>query len=355
MSDINFLESKKPDEDKKPRDQADKKIIWSDPESKAPLKKETAFSLLSIFNRKKENKKPAIQIKESREKILKLIKGGGREQLKEKKPVKGFFRGWGAIFNKAPKKEILVDYHQALNQEKSKRSQTAGQFQAAKILSKPAAPAKNEKPALNGAAVKAKAAVAREQGISKVLETNLIKGEIITFFDWKKKAVSLAGAILAPALAVGLIYFGLDYYEKYSLDKLERQAAGVNSIDEKIGQAKEGLEEITKFQTRSRAVFQVFSQHIYWTNFFKFLEDNTIGDVYYSFFTGDTGGAYTLESMAKKYNNISEQINVLRDNPLVVSAKTSGGNYIKGDEKNKPGIKFNFTFAILKKIFTDLK
>ena len=157
-------------------------------------------------------------------------------------------------------------------------------------------------------------------------------------------------AILIPALLVGLAYFGLDYYQKYSLARIKNQADKYNGLLDEIKQEEAGLAEILQFQDRLKKVSQIFSQHIYWTNFFKFLEDNTIKDVYYNNFDGDTGGRYALQANGKKLVNITEQINSLNKNSQILEALAGGGRLAGGSGKDS-AVTFELEFSITKDIF----
>ncbi|MDO8667503.1 MAG: hypothetical protein Q7K35_00185 [bacterium] len=188
---------------------------------------------------------------------------------------------------------------------------------------------------------------------AKVLETNLIKGEIITFFDWRRKIITLINAILIPIFLLVIIHFGLIFYQGQNQKKLQEQAKSLNDLTEETKQEEVGLKEILDFQARLKIVSQIFAKHIYWTNFFKFLEDNTIKDVYYAGFSGATGGSYSLEAVASDFSNISEQINILRDNEKITEARTLGGEFMTDDSADGNKVKFTLDFTISKDIFIE--
>lgn len=192
-----------------------------------------------------------------------------------------------------------------------------------------------------------------DEKMQPVIRTNLIKGEIITFFDWPSKIIVLISLILGPVFLVGAIYFGVMYYKKANQVKSQEQAQKFIELTQKINQEEVGLKEIIDFQTKLKIISQIFAKHLYWTNFFKFLEDNTIKDVYYSGFTGDTSGNYSLDALAVSYNNISEQAKILKNNKNITDVQVTGGEMMRGDADNKTKIKFILKFSILKNIFTE--
>ncbi|MDD4900860.1 MAG: hypothetical protein PHS62_01955 [Patescibacteria group bacterium] len=192
-----------------------------------------------------------------------------------------------------------------------------------------------------------------DKDAEKVLETNLIKGEIITFFDWHKQIANLIKAIVIPAVIVFLAYFGLAYFQNQNQEKIKDQVAKIEKITEQIKQKELGFKEAVAFQDGLKAVSQIFAKHIYWTNFFKFLEDNTIKDVYYKGFSGDTGGNYSLDAVAVKFSDISRQVDVLKANQKVVSVKTAGGSFMSNGAGKNPSVAFDLKLSILKNIFIE--
>ena len=196
-------------------------------------------------------------------------------------------------------------------------------------------------------------AVTDGESVPAVLETNLIKGEIITFFEWQKKIFTLINAILIPIFLVGAIYLGLMFYQKESQAKNLELVNKFNELTAQITKEETGIKEIIDFQNRLKLVSLIFGQHIYWTNFFRFLEDNTIKEVYFGGFNGDTSGQYTLNAMAENYNNITEQINVLKSNNQIKSVTAAGGELAPSSGDKKTKVKFDLGFSILKSIFTE--
>lgn len=400
MSDIDFLGHKKSGGDDEPPQKAGEKkpeVVWSEPERQANIVKATPFTFLRFLNKKNDQAKaakkpePAIdnnKIKQSRQEILKLIKNSAnRETASKNKVRKKLFAGLRAKFAKQPNhREIMIDYQQIFNKEKANRSRPAESASPKLQRGEPLArtdktehgePAKTSlagwlgnlrkllrlkprpRPAKKSAAetgAKLQKLVAPEPAgrlFSDVLETNLIKGELVTFFDWRKKIIVFASAILASVVFVAAAHFATLYYQGQSQAKNLEQTKKFEDLSGKIKREEAGLKEISDFQTKLKIVSQIFAQHLYWTNFFKFLEDNTMKDVYYAGFDGDTSGHYVLEAQAVKFSHISEQANILKNNEKITGVKALGGEMVSGDENNKPRVKFTLEFSILKKIFTE--
>jgi hypothetical protein len=314
------------------------------------------------------------KVKESRREILELIKKHDENLgLKEKGPTfknwpTRLAESLAARFKKQPgQKKDLIDYQQVFNQEKNQRIKQGlsnhqpvaekktgapqsirkpqnGFFdklfklikEKAPVLSLPPAKLAEVKFAKKNEEIGAEDARATERpvkgergkaeikeksveptrspfaagDIPKVLDTNLIKGEIITFFNWRKRIVTLIIATLVPIFLIGLTYSGLWHYQKQGRVRIQAQTKKLNELREKIRQEEAGLKEVAEFQTKLKVVSKIFAQHVYWTNFFRFLENNTIRNVYYNGFAGDTSGDYSLGATALRFGDITEQVNL---------------------------------------------
>jgi len=185
-----------------------------------------------------------------------------------------------------------------------------------------------------------------------VLDSNLIKEEIISFFDWKRKIIIFFSSIVVPCLLLGVIYSGLNYYGNKQEIKGETIYNKSLDLDQKINQKKEGLIEILSFQKRLKVVAVLLNEHIYWNNFFDFLEKHVIDDVYFVNFSGDINGEYGIEAIGKEYKNIVEQVEAFRIDTLIEKAEVKEGRITEG--KDSDGVKFNLNLIInpeiLKKI-----
>jgi len=405
------------DQKSKDKSEQKEKPVWSDPEKKAKGQKSSAFSFLPFLNKEEpvdKNSAPIIdknKIKQGREEILNLIKRheSSKPPLKEKS--KNFLKTIAEKLKSQPGyKEVLIDYQRVYNQEKEHKNQadklfsnkpaaeskptaqkpknnwftglieplkikiialSARKSEATKIIKlskaeeikpqavKPPEPVrpiiKLEKRPDEAKEVKIKETEPAQKGEIKqrVLETNLIQGELITFFDWRAKIIFLISAILTPIFVIGAIYYGLVFYQKSSQAKNLLLAQRFAEIEKNITEEESGLKEIYDFQSKLKIVSKIFEQHLYWTNFFKFLEDNTIKNVYFRDFKGDTSGVYVMDALAADYGNISEQVNVFRNNKKITAVEADGGQMAEGDIENKSLVSFILNFSVLKNIFTE--
>ena len=197
--------------------------------------------------------------------------------------------------------------------------------------------------------------LAKEQESSQAMETNLIKDEVILFFDWRKAWVSLSISVLLVVLALGVAYGLLSWQ---ALEK-EKQSQVFTQrfveIDKEIKAVEQEVGPALVFKKKLSLVNSILSQHIYWTNFFKFLEENTLADVYYLGFSGDNKGKYSLSANAKDFSLIEAQVKKFLEDKRVTMASVSQGTVSTTSNKitgETAGINFELKLNVSPSIFT---
>lgn len=159
----------------------------------------------------------------------------------------------------------------------------------------------------------------------KVLEVNLVKDEIGVDFNWRRHLVSLFLTFLVAFLFVLEIYYGLDWWQKQE----ESRTAAINmeyeGVVSDIKDINNKSKDFSIFKDKVAITGQIADTHIYWTNYFNWLEKNTLNTVIYSGFSGDISGKYTLAATAKTFSDISWQVKAFSDSPLVDSARVDSG------------------------------
>jgi hypothetical protein len=185
---------------------------------------------------------------------------------------------------------------------------------------------------------------------SRVLEVNLVRGEIVKFFDWQKGLTVLVISVFASLAFLSLIYWGISWWGT------SRQTAENTSYAQDYYRASKEIkdlnprvEEVLKFKERLDLVNFLLDRHIYWTNFFNFLEDNTLANVYFSSFGGDIKGIYTMQATTDNLDAIDAQIKLLLANQKIKKASVNAGSI--GGEKGKSIVSFALSFELDPSIF----
>ena len=183
-----------------------------------------------------------------------------------------------------------------------------------------------------------------------ILKTNLVKDNVIAFINWKKNISLLLVGVFISIAIVGAVYQSVISKKREIEDAEQMLLEKITQINQKIALAEKNIEEVALLQNKLGLIERLIDGHIYWTNFFKFLEDITIEDVYYNGFSGSTGGAYTLAASAESFNMIAKQIEELRANEKVNVVKTNGGS-VGGSEVGGSRVSFSLQLEIDTEVF----
>ncbi|MDP3836750.1 MAG: hypothetical protein Q8Q67_01480, partial [bacterium] len=183
----------------------------------------------------------------------------------------------------------------------------------------------------------------------KVLEVNLIKDERQVSFDWQHNFSTLLFSLFVAALFLVEIYVGLNWWANYEEERALATEAKFSAISKEIKDMRTESDEILAFKQRSDIAHQLLNNHIYWTNFFNWLEKNTLSSVNFAGFSGGTDGVYQLAASTKTYRDISWQTRVMLQNPAVLSVRVDSGSSAKGEGEGKEKLEaetVNFTLDL---------
>lgn len=188
----------------------------------------------------------------------------------------------------------------------------------------------------------------------KILEVNLIRDEMPVVFDFKKHISTLFFALLVAVLFVAEIYFGLNWWSVYENSRLEKSQNRFNTVSEEIRQMKSASDQVSSFKQRVELTDFLLKRHIYWSNFFTWLESNTLSSVSYNGFEGTIDGEYELEATTEAFRDISWQSRVLLADPLVISARINSGSSEVEDKDEAPKEAGEISFSIGLKVKPDI-
>ncbi len=153
-----------------------------------------------------------------------------------------------------------------------------------------------------------------------LVQVNLIKEHRSMFFNWQSKMLSMIFFVVLTCLICVLAYGYLLILEKEKQNSNLYIFANLDSVNKQIAVVRRELDEkIVPFNDKLMYTGYMLDNHIYWTNFFQLLEQDTLADVYYSSgidagITGNvkgTNGLFEIWSIAKDYNTISNQTKVM--------------------------------------------
>lgn len=161
---------------------------------------------------------------------------------------------------------------------------------------------------------------------SQTIKTNLIQGEITTIIDWGEKKRLAFYLLLALAIIIGGFYFALLGWEYKSKHEAAKLGGVIAELEKQIETAEKTVKEVDDFQQKLKFVSNLLDRHIYWTNFFYFLEKNILTKaVVLGGFSGGTEGEYVFDLKASEYIDIPNQVRALKANDKVIDAWVLAG------------------------------
>jgi hypothetical protein len=187
----------------------------------------------------------------------------------------------------------------------------------------------------------------------KILEVNLIKDEIRIAFDWYKNISVLLFVLFITGFFIAEIYFGLDWWEKQEIAKAQSLNDNISQVNREISKIKAAADEALAYKDKSTEVGRLLNEHIYWSNFFSWLEKNTLSTVKYDGFSGGTEGIYALSARAYSYAEVSWQVKAFAKNEFVknievLSVISNSTGKLKSAES---GVNFSLNFELDPDIF----
>lgn len=179
---------------------------------------------------------------------------------------------------------------------------------------------------------------------AEVVATDLIQGEVITYFNWKKSSSIFIVLLLVDFLILFGSYQALTFWQASRQNEIDQMKAITKNLDQKVAAAETNLGDIKMLQKKLDLAKGLLENHIYWTNFFDFIEQNTLADVMYSGgFSGNIDGKYSFSGETKDFRYLAGQIYQLRKNGNVIMAVSDGGSVGSQDLANPLSFKLDLT------------
>jgi len=183
------------------------------------------------------------------------------------------------------------------------------------------------------------------------VKANLVKDQGVLFFNWRQRILMLSLALVLCSLAIGLVYVGLLIWQKERLNDSQSTLANFEAINIEVSKNEKEIEDIIAFNRKLDIANFIVNNHIHWTNYLAFLENNTLKDVYYHNFSGDLSGNYTIGAVAKNLDAISLQLEVMKASNLTRSVQYSDANTVKAGPDQPETVNFNLEMSVDPKIF----
>lgn len=218
------------------------------------------------------------------------------------KPKKGIIKN----------KEVIAEYDEALSSEENSIKKYSNKLDILK-----------ERLGLGGGAT-----------LDSEIKTNLIDSDnVVTFIDWKSGvSFFISYFLLLVFFVIGsLVYISfMEREEKKNVDSYEEQ---ISAIQKSILIEEKKVEEGLVLQERILATEYLIDNHVYWSQFFDFIEKNTLESVYYDSFSGELEAEFSFNGTADRdYFNATEQVKLLKKNKNVLNAQVDSFSLQEDEE-----------------------
>jgi hypothetical protein len=160
----------------------------------------------------------------------------------------------------------------------------------------------------------------------KILEVNLIKDEVSLDFNWKRNLTGLGITLIVSALIIFELYAGLDWWQKDEEARLGELKAKIAEQTKEVNDFRKSADEALSYKDKTIEVGNLLNNHVYWTNFFSWLEKNTLSTVSYGGFSGQLDGKYALAGSAGSFADVAWQVKTLLDDPMTLKAEVDAVN-----------------------------
>jgi len=188
----------------------------------------------------------------------------------------------------------------------------------------------------------------------KILEVNLIKGEAVITFDWNKNLLVLILVLFLAGLLVLEVYLGLNRWEEEESARLEPTRVLVDQANAATAKLKNQTAAALAYKDKSAVFSFLLENHVYWNNFFSWLERNTLSTVKYASFDGNLDGNYSITATAPSYADVSWQVKALLADPKTRQVKVESVTSAKGIEPDAvETVSFVLSLQVDPSIFKD--
>lgn len=118
-------------------------------------------------------------------------------------------------------------------------------------------------------------------------------------------------------MTCALVYLAMVGYQAFFIWRTHNTLAELTDIDNQILTYRQLQSDINVTTNQLTAIQDLLNDHLYWSQWFTFLEQNTLPTVYYSSFSGSDNGTMNLQVIAPDFTTVSQQIAAFRALPEV--------------------------------------
>lgn len=186
---------------------------------------------------------------------------------------------------------------------------------------------------------------------SNILEINLVKDEINVYFDWYKNIAMLIIFVFLSFVLILEIYLALSWWQSKNDSAVSQEEARFVELSVETKKIRGEAEEALNFQTKLNRANYVLDNHLYWSNFFDYLEKNTLENVQYITFEGDILGNFSIPAISDNFPSLGQQIYQLQSDSNTIKASISSGEKLESKEESVEEIEFEINLQVSRELF----
>lgn len=142
--------------------------------------------------------------------------------------------------------------------------------------------------------------------------------------DMGRRILLAVLVLVLETVILGTAYFFVIRTEGTRAEERMRLEEELKKVQADVAEAEKDAKDVVAFTSQTKAVSGLLDSHIYWTTFFRYLEDVTRPTVRYLNFIGDVQkGVVTVDAMGDSYRDVAEQIVLMREQPLIEEVRTT--------------------------------
>lgn len=143
-------------------------------------------------------------------------------------------------------------------------------------------------------------------------DVNLVPDDLMDELNPKKKILLIVYFTIIFCLIVALMYTAIYIYKRTIINRVTDLNIQIEEVNKEISKISTVKKEVEQINNAINDVDSILDTHVYWSQFFEFLEENTISDVYYTSFNGTISGNIVLNAIGRNFKNVSQQIEVFK-------------------------------------------
>jgi hypothetical protein len=155
------------------------------------------------------------------------------------------------------------------------------------------------------------------------------------------------GAVLGSALVIAALFISLGLGVTAKEKSVAEAQAATAATAARLLEKQLVVEEMGRAVQQVRSVTGLLDGHIYWNQYFTWLESVTLPEVYYTGFMGDVTGTFTLSASARDYITLAQQLVVLRADPRVQQVSVA-----EASRDSQGWVNFTMSLTVSPSVFT---